>query len=242
MVKKMKIKALGFDLGETLFYTSGVRLNWMEHYIPALKLSLDKLGITCSENQLQKSSQILSEYNTRINPRTKEISCDTIFKRIIEETGLPQSIELAKFEDGFFTYFSKDRQDFYEDAVPSLLKIKESGFRMGYLTDVPYGQKRLTDRNSTMILEKLLSFSSIYISSIDVGYRKPEIYGFMELANRLQCDNNEVLYIGNEEKDIVGAKNAGMVACLISREKKEICWGQDMTIHSLNDIVGILGK
>jgi len=237
-----KIKAIGFDLGETLFFNDGVGLNWKDHYIPALRKSLENLNVSFSDYQLQKSSQILSEYNTRIFPRTKEISCDVIFKRIIDETGLHDNIEQIKFEDGFYSYFGNEKQKLYDDTVPTLSKLNELGFKVGYLTDVPYGQKRLTDKNSKIIFEKLMSFSSVYITSIDVGFRKPEIYGFMELANQFKCDINEVIYVGNEEKDIVGSKKAGMTSCLIMRENEEKYWGQDVTIHSLYEIIGILGK
>lgn len=40
-----KIKAIGFDLGETLFFNNGIGLNWKEHYIPAIRSSLNKLQI-----------------------------------------------------------------------------------------------------------------------------------------------------------------------------------------------------
>lgn len=187
-----------------------------------------------------KSSEILAEYNTRIHPRVVEINCDVIFKRIIDEAGLPDTLDLNNFEDGFFAYFSKNKQEFYYDTEKTLLKLKELKYRIGYLTDVPYRQKRLSDESSKLILEKLISISSIYISSVDVGYRKPAIHGFLELASRMNCKVGEIIYIGNEEKDIIGSKNAGMVSCLISRDNQGEQWGQDLTINSLYDIIRII--
>lgn len=235
-----KIKAIGFDLGETLFFNNGIGLNWKEHYIPAIQNSLNKLQVCYSEDQLLKASKILTEYNTRLNPRINEISCDVIFKRIITESGLSNTIDLLKFEDEFFAYFSKDKQEFYDDTEKTLLKLKELKYSIGYLTDVPYGQTRPADENSKFILKRLISISSIYITSVDVGYRKPAINGFIELTNRLKCNVNEVIYIGNEEKDIIGSKKSGMVSCLISRDNKNQQWGQDLTINSLYDIFKII--
>ena len=237
-----KIKAIGFDLGETLFYNNGIGLNWKDHYIPAIHKSLNKLQINPSEDQLLKSSEILSEYNTRIHPRINEINCDVIFKRIIAETSLPEALDLIKFEDEFFSYFSGNKQEFYSDTEKTLLKLKELNYGIGYLTDLTYGQKRPSDENSKLILETLISFSSIYISSVDVGYRKPAIDGFIELAKRLKCNVDEIIYVGNEEKDIIGSKNAGMVSCLISRDKQGQQWGQDFTINSLYNIFEIIEK
>jgi putative hydrolase of the HAD superfamily len=235
----MNIKAIGFDLGETLYFNNGIGLNWKEHYIPAIQCSLNKLKINPSEAQLSKSSEILEEYNTRIHPRVNEIDCDDIFKRIVSEASLPDIIDLQVFEDEFFAYFSKNKQEFYDDALKTLSKLKELNYGIGFLTDVPYGQKRPSDENSHSIFEKLISISPIYISSVDVGFRKPAINGFLELANRLKCNTDEVMYVGNEEKDIIGSKKAGMVACLISRDNQIKDWGQDITIHSLCEIFTI---
>jgi putative hydrolase of the HAD superfamily len=235
-----QIKAIGFDIGETLIFNSGVGLNWKEHYLSAFQKTFNNLEINHSEVQLKKAAEILEEYNTRINSRTVEISCDVIFKRIISETGLPSTIQQYKLEDGFFSYFSQNRQEFYKDTEQTLLKITELGYKIGYLTDVQYGQKRPPDQRSQLILDKLFSFSKIYISSVDVGFRKPESMGFNELANRLKCNCEDVIYVGNEEKDIVGSKSAGMLACLISREQEGHSWGQDMTIQSLTDLIKVL--
>lgn len=171
-----------------------------------------------------------------------EFSCDLIFNRIINETCLPELISLNQFEDGFFSYFSQNRQELYDDTEPTLLRLLELGYKIGYLTDVPYGQKRPSDRRSRDITKKLLKFSSLYLSSVDIGFRKPEAIGFKELAKAMHCNCKEILFVGNEEKDIKGSKKAGMIACLISRGKEQFHWGQDLTIYSIHDLIDFLGS
>ena len=47
---------------------------------------------------------------------------------------------------------------------------------------------------------------------------------------------SEMLYVGDEQKDIVGANALGIVSVLIDRNGKSPNWGQKHTIQSLFDI------
>lgn len=55
------MKAIGFDLGETLIYYNNVPLSWKEHY---------------------KAEAVLSRYNTRICPKDHEVTDKEVFKEI----------------------------------------------------------------------------------------------------------------------------------------------------------------
>lgn len=55
------------------------------------------------------------------------------------------------------------------------------------------------------------AFFQYFFSSRDLGYEKPDIRFFQGILSALGCAPNECLMIGNSyEKDIVGARNAGM--------------------------------
>ena len=49
-----------------------------------------------------------------------------------------------------------------------------------------------------------------------------------------------MLYIGDEEKDIVGANKLGIVSVLINRGDTQKDYGQSYTITSLNNVQNII--
>jgi putative hydrolase of the HAD superfamily len=49
-----------------------------------------------------------------------------------------------------------------------------------------------------------------------------------------------MVYIGDEEKDIVGANKLGIPSILVNRSNDIKAFGQKHTINSLSDIVGII--
>jgi len=56
------------------------------------------------------------------------------------------------------------------------------------------------------------------------------------LAEKLGIKINEMIYIGNEEKDIIGANDAGIISILINRSNKEINYGEKYQFKNLKDM------
>ena len=101
------------------------------------------------------------------------------------------------------------------------------------MTDVPYG------RVKGFIAEEVISINKnidIILSSVDVGYRKPNVTGYKMLANKLGIETNEMLYVGNEEKDIIGANNAEILSILINRTDKKINYGEKYQFINLKEM------
>jgi len=72
-----------------------------------------------------------------------------------------------------------------------------------------------------------------------VGYRKPNAQGFKELSKKLGVSESEMMFIGDESKDIIGANNTGMLSVLINRENEEVNYGQKNTIKTLAELLDI---
>ena len=45
-----------------------------------------------------------------------------------------------------------------------------------------------------------------------------------------------MIYIGNEEKDIIGANNAGIISILINRSNKKLNYGEKYQFKNLKDM------
>ena len=99
----MRIKAVVFDIGQTLVHYP-IPLNWSALYRPAFEHIEQKLGLSLSEGAYEHIGKTLAKYNTRINPREKEVSSDLIFSEILEGTTIPKTLkETVKKE--FYDYF-----------------------------------------------------------------------------------------------------------------------------------------
>ena len=72
-----------------------------------------------------------------------------------------------------------------------------------------------------------------------MGYRKPNAQGFKELSKKLGVSESEMMFIGDESKDIIGANNTGMLSVLINRENEEVNYGQKNTIKTLAELLDI---
>ncbi|MDR2941492.1 MAG: HAD family hydrolase [Treponema sp.] len=226
----MKIKAIGFDLGNTLIY-SEQSLNWSNNYKNALEkgfYSIKKMPTECDYNNC---ITILSKYNTRINPRENEVGSDQIFSEIMEILKLDLS-EKELFENEFFRYFLQGNK-LFDDTEEVLEDIKKQNLKTGILTDVPYG------RVNGFVAEEIKPINrniDIILSSVDIGYRKPNINGYIMLAKKLETKTNEMVYVGDEEKDIIGANNAGIISILINRTDKKINYGEKYQFKNLREM------
>lgn len=57
---------------------------------------------------------------------------------------------------------------------------------------------------------------------------------------QLAVDASEILFVGDEKKDMECARNAGVTGVLINRSQEVRNYGQDYTISSLKQIINIL--
>jgi len=234
------ICAAGFDLGETLIFYRDTPLNWATLYPDALAAMAEACRTQPTPEQFASATQILTQHNTRIVPRTLEIPAATILSAILEAWQLEPAIHLITVMEAFFSFFQQHLCA-YPETVSVLTALHAAGTPTGILTDVPYGMPReFVERDlSGAGISNLLD---VMLTSVEVGVRKPESAGYHELAKRLGVAPGEMLYVGNEAKDVIGAKGAGVFAAFLDRSGKGENHGQDFTISTLADLYEILSQ
>jgi Predicted hydrolase (HAD superfamily) len=82
----------------------------------------------------------------------------------------------------------------------------------------------------------------VLLTSVEVGVRKPETAGYLALASRLGIAPHEMVYVGNEPKDVIGACRAGVIAALLDRASSGSSHGQHFTISTLSSILDIVSN
>ena len=228
------MKAIVFDIGQTLTYYP-VPLNWSKLYRPAFGSVAEKLGINFTEEEYIHFGEVLTKYNTRINPRDKEYSSDTIFTEILENTTVDKSL-MQDIKREFYSYFRVDT-NVYPEAEDALMKIKEMGILTATLFDVPYG---MDNELALGDIGPLIKYIDLPYTSNDTGYRKPCKEGLLMIAYKLGIDPSEMAFVGDESKDMECARNAGVKAILINRTDEKKDFGQDIVISDLNELIRYL--
>ncbi|HEX2855825.1 MAG TPA: HAD family hydrolase [Opitutaceae bacterium] len=235
----MPVAAIGFDLGETLLTYAETPLDWTAHYSDALRAVGKKIGAQLTPADLSEGARVLSLYNTRRNPRRNEVSCGKIFEEIFAAWRRPAADSLEQAAEAFFGFFQQ-RMAAYPESPGTLAGLRTRDVRVGVLTDVPYGMPR-TFVQRDLAGAKLDRLVDVLLTSRDVGWRKPEVAGFHSLAVALGVKPEELWFVGNEEKDIAGARAAGATAVLIDRSGSLApAWGQHHTIRNLREILPLV--
>ena len=232
--------AFGFDLGETLLTYAGTPLNWAELYPAALERVADAVGGTfvLTPAHTEAACLRLRAANTRLHPRAAEIRAETLFAGILHAWGEPAGpAETHAAVAAFFEFFQQ-RMVAYPESAAALAALRTNGRPIGVLTDVPYGMPREFVQRD-LASAGLAGLVDVLLSSEDTGWRKPAPAGFLLLAERLGVPPSTVWYVGNEEKDIRGATEAGLTSVLIDREHRRPDWGQDHTITDLRELLAL---
>lgn len=230
----MKIKAVVFDIGQTLVYYP-IPLNWSALYRPAFESIAEKYKLNIMENEYTHISETLTKYNTRINPREIEVSSNKIFSEILNGTYIPLEY-LDVIKNDFYSFFRNDIQ-IYADAAETLQEIKSRNILIGTLSDVAYG---MDNSYALEDIKPLLGYIDIPFTSNDVGYRKPNGKGLEILSDKMNALTSEMIFVGDEKKDMGCAINAGAVAILINRSDEEKKYGQNYEIKGLKELVDII--
>jgi putative hydrolase of the HAD superfamily len=229
------IKLIVFDLGETLINYKSVPLNWSSHYSKALEYAFECSRIPFTNKLIDDASSILLKYNTRVNPRRKEISAEVIFEEILNEI---EQENKKYFMEKFFEYFQRETE--IENTALDLLPfLKADGIKTAVLTDVPYGMpKKIVQKDLTA----LYGYLDLVLTSVEVEFRKPETIGLEIIMNKFNANETETIYVGNEKKDMELANAIGVFSVLLKGSGETPDWEQKKTISKLLEIKLLLHK
>jgi putative hydrolase of the HAD superfamily len=172
-------------------------------------------------------------------PREEEVSSNVILARVLAEWDAPPSATvLSAATESFFGFFQQ-RMRAYSDTLCALRALGARSLPLGLLTDVPYGMPATFVRRD-LRAAGIAEFFSAVLTSGDVGRRKPAAAGFVALAEQLGVAPEGLLFIGNEAKDVIGARRAGARAVFLDHTDSGVDHGQEFTICRLSDALPLL--
>ncbi len=232
------IRAVGFDLGDTLLFYRDTPMSWVTLYPDALAAVAKCCQAQPNTEQLARAKEILTQHNTRVVPRTREIPAETILGLILEAWKLDPAQHSSAAIEAFFSFFQQ-RLSAYPETVSVLQTLRMHRIPTGILTDVAYGMPRaFVERD--IAGAGITDLFDVLLTSVEVGVRKPEPAGYLELAKRLGVEPAQMLYVGNEVKDVIGARQAGVFSAFLDREGSGANHGQNFTLSTLANLYNIL--
>jgi putative hydrolase of the HAD superfamily len=217
-------------LGGTLMEYTGMPHSWVDFYQQGFEQIILDYRLHPSTEDIQKSIVILKSFNARLVYREIEYTPQYIFEKVLKYWNINVAVDTAI--SSFFKGLALV-SNVYGDTIPALEKLKEQGYTIATLTDLPTA---MPDTLFKRDIPELLSHIDFYVSSLSCGYRKPNKAGLQLIADKYGVNITELIFIGDEEKDRLTAKNANCKFLLIDRIMKS----NDADIHCLDDICSFM--
>jgi putative hydrolase of the HAD superfamily len=210
------LRAVIFDLGGTLMYE---RAAWD----PIIAQADEALTNYLREQGMELNiSSFPSEFRKRIDryfrQREKDLletSYSFVLRDVLADKGyrdIPETI----IRDALDRLFAVTQTNWVleEDALPTLQKLEEDGYRLGLISNAGDDQdvQQLAQRFD------IAQYFDFIVTSAACSYRKPHPRIFEIALSNWYCLPSEAAMVGdNLDADIRGAKSAGLYAIWISR-------------------------
>jgi putative hydrolase of the HAD superfamily len=225
-----KIKAVFFDIDNTL-YDSALQVEMVRRN--AIKAMIEAGLDIDAEEGLKALQEIValkgSNYQNHFDELLKKYGCE----------GNPRILAagIVAYHNTKLSYLVP-----FPDTIPTLLTLRQRGYKIGVITE----------GRSVKQWEKLISlglqhfFHAVLISE-EVQKQKPDVEIFITAAKRIGYEPGESAMVGDRlDKDIIGAKAAGMTTIQILKgkysDKRPTCPGEepDYIVPDLKGVLSIL--
>jgi putative hydrolase of the HAD superfamily len=224
---KRKIKAILFDIDDTLFDRNLAQIKVLELIVKKIpsafrKISMEKI----TEAFLESDRLTVADFNSGAPSTNLRDNRSKLFLRLL---GIAENYANIITE----TYV-RDYPTVYAPVpgavliVEKLSKKCQIGVVSNAMPDVQY--KKL----ETLKLRNMLS---CIVLSEEIGIRKPELGIFLHAAQLLGRQPDECLFVGDSyTNDIVGAKKAGMRTCWFNPAKSSLPDNEIRTDYVVTDL------
>jgi len=230
------VKAIFFDFYETLYFH---RYSLEEN----LERIADRYGVEINWERFETAQEGLFADTAVFDPATYSLmeSLMTIVKRqceFIRELGVHEygdQIAWELLQSGHFL-FAANSGALYDDVVPTLQNLRDSGFKLAIVSNWESTLDPLTERLG------IAEYFDAVVASHDVRVRseKPDPHIFNYALAAVGASAEEVVHIGDTyEADVVGAEGVGIRPILLDRDGTQTGRWKE-TIQSLSALPEML--
>lgn len=212
----MTIKALGFDLDDTLYshaqyYSKIFRV--MEQSILKTDIDFNDFYKVFQYYSIDEYNKFMKEIKTK-----REYKNDRVIKAYAQ-FGFSLSIADAIVFNSLYLYF-QDQIELRSGVVNLINYAKNKGLEVFVLTNGPSADQRR--KLAYLKIESLIKKDNWFISD-ELGFSKPDTRIFKHVQNALKFKSHEIIYVGDHfENDAMGAKNSGWEGIWLSDINTEV--------------------
>jgi putative hydrolase of the HAD superfamily len=220
----MRVKAIFFDIDDTLFPTTEFTAKARRDVISAMI----EVGLDVDEREgYEKLLEVIGEYGSNYPAH---------FDRLLEKLRVPYDARYVAA--GIVAYHdAKLSMHCYPDTKRTLAALRERGYALGVVSDGLAVKQ--WDKIIRLGLEHF--FDAVVVSEA-VGVEKPDARIFGLALKRFSLKPAQAAYVGDRlDKDVAGAKAAGMVAVHVRRDGKGFARGvkPDHAIKRISELLHI---
>jgi len=205
----------------------GMPHSWVEFYNQGFDAICRKLGCHVTEAEVERSIQCLTEMNPRVNYREEEYLPEEMFAKAMAHW--PEKLPIAECVNVFWDGLEL-KAELYPDTISVLNGLKDRGYKIAALTDLPSG---FPDERFRQDIEELMEYFDYYVSSAVSGVRKPNEGGLRMIADKFGVPLAELVLVGDEEKDFRTAERASCRFVRIDRSGE-----REESIRGLEELMG----
>jgi putative hydrolase of the HAD superfamily len=211
MIDVSKIKAISFDLDDTLWpiwpvieRAEKALLNWLSDHAPMTA------AMFSSPDALREIREYMANVMVKQRPEMRH-DVSAIRKESIRLALYRAKENPLLAEAAYAAFFAeRNRVVLYDDALPALQALSAR-----------YPLVAVSNGNAQLDLVGLQSYFTASLSAKEFGASKPDPSIFVAAANALGVQAHEVLHIGDDAAlDVMGALGADMQAVWLNREDK----------------------
>lgn len=244
----MPIKAIIFDIDNTLLDWSGRKLNWFKDpdgHLMHLHRAARFFAPTVSSAQLQALDEAFALIHRALISEDLEEAphLGRMLVKALAEVGItPPSPEAAL---SAYDWRSTPDVKPFPDVAEGLAQLQAEGYLLGIITN---GYQPMAMRDLELAAHGLLGYlSDCRFSSADVGVLKPDPRIFQAALDCLNLPAEETVYVGDHLfMDVLGAQQIGMKGVLRTTEDattSSLAWiTPDASILSLHELLPFLAE
>ncbi len=246
------LRAVIFDLDDTLIDWSGRQGDWLTHIKSCLRPIYEYL---CGEGRSIPSLDELAQAYLKQAHQQWEAVCPPDWVSPHQRDILGKTLESLQLDPGSLDVDELQRLygwtlipgvRLFQDTTHVLTTLRAQGIKIGLITnaDLPMWM-----RDTELKILGVLEYIDVRLTASDVGHLKPHPAPFREALNRLGVTPDEAIFVGDRlQDDVAGAQTAGMRAVWVRRASSpwpSVSEGTDSlkpnaTINHLRELISTL--
>lgn len=227
----LNVEAITFDNFKTLTYSQDSITDIIPPVIERLEARIGKIIGFFEVYRKLDERFILERDKTHRKTKINDLVIESL-----RELGYPVSDVYVLIDEVFEEYMEERGFNWYPDVFSTVENLREEGYKLGLISNIHWPVPRSLRKSFEEMFE-VVTYSHTH------GLRKPHPAIFLDTLEKMGSDPRTSAHVGDDYgADVIGAKNAGMVAVHLQRGKKREAELADAVITSLDELENIFSR